>query len=39
MSSPACDDRFLLRIFAGLVVLTLMASGGLIYNLIALSWP
>ena len=37
MSSPASNDRFLSHIFAGLVLLTLMASGGLIYNLVALS--
>jgi hypothetical protein len=39
MSSPACDERFLLRIFAALVLATIIADIGLIWALFAYPVP
>jgi hypothetical protein len=39
MPAPVCDERFLMRIFAALVVATIMADIGLIWAVFGLSVP
>jgi len=39
MPAPVCDERFLMRIFAALVVATIMADIGLIWAVFRLPGP
>jgi hypothetical protein len=39
MPAPVCDERFLMRIFAALVLATIMADIGLIWALFAHPMP
>jgi hypothetical protein len=39
MSSPVCDERFLMRIFAALVLATVIADIGLIWAVFVLPTP
>ena len=39
MPAPVCDERFLMRIFAALVVATIMADIGLIWAVFGLPAP
>ena len=39
MPSPVCDERFLMRIFAALVLATVMADIGLIWAVFVLPVP
>jgi hypothetical protein len=39
MPAPVCDERFLMRIFAGLVLATIIADIGLIWAVFGMPTP